>query len=103
MSDSDTVKRPAGCLCHLEWGDSDCPVHPTCAECGLPTAPSNQCECRVVVVCAECLTASCWHGEFMCNGSASAGITTRTAAQLDALNREHPDHYSAEKVRRVCG
>jgi hypothetical protein len=58
---------------------------------------------RVIVVCAQCLTASCWHGEFMCDGSDVAGITTRTASELDALNREHPEHYSAEKVRKVCG
>lgn len=25
----DTIKRPRGCLCHLEQGDSTCPVHPS--------------------------------------------------------------------------
>ena len=34
MSDSDTVPRPAGCVCTWEQGDSDCPVHVQCSECG---------------------------------------------------------------------
>jgi len=25
---SDSIKRPPGCLCHWEVGDSSCPVHP---------------------------------------------------------------------------
>jgi hypothetical protein len=41
----DEVPRPKGCLCTWEEGDSDCPVHPTCEECGLPTKPENMCEC----------------------------------------------------------
>lgn len=43
-----TQPRPAGCLCTWEEGDSDCPVHPTCEECGLPTKPENMCECNHV-------------------------------------------------------
>jgi hypothetical protein len=26
-AEDEMVKRPPGCLCHLEWGDSPCPVH----------------------------------------------------------------------------
>lgn len=58
---------------------------------------------REVTVCAECLTASCWHGTFMCDGARGAGTTTRTVAELDALAAEDPSHYSAERVRRVEG
>ncbi len=58
---------------------------------------------RKITVCAECLTASCWHGEFMCDRSRNAGITTRLASELDALGREHPGNYSVEKIREVCG
>lgn len=58
---------------------------------------------RKVTVCEACLTASCWHGEFMCQRSGSAGTTTRTVAELDALDREHPSNYSVETVRNVCG
>lgn len=39
MSD-DSMPRPPGCLCTWEEGDSECPVHPTCAECGCV-----ECEC----------------------------------------------------------
>lgn len=60
-------------------------------------------EDRVVTVCAECLRASCWHGEFMCDDAQSANVTKRTVRQLNALNREHPSCYSKEKVRKVCG
>lgn len=37
----DTEPRPAGCLCTWEFGDSACPVHPTCPACGCVV-----CECR---------------------------------------------------------
>ena len=30
----DVFPRPKGCQCDREVGDSDCPVHPSCAECG---------------------------------------------------------------------
>jgi len=33
---SDTEPRPRGCLCTWEFGDTKCPVHPTCSECGAP-------------------------------------------------------------------
>jgi hypothetical protein len=57
----------------------------------------------LVTVCAECLTASCWHGEFMCQRARGANITHRRASELRALDREHPDHFSVEKLREVCG
>lgn len=58
---------------------------------------------RKVTVCSECLKASCWHGESMCERSRGANVTQRTVDVLRALNREHPSHYSVRKVRRVCG
>jgi hypothetical protein len=58
---------------------------------------------RKVTVCAECLRASCWHGIFLCAKSRDAGTTTRTTAELDQLDREHPSYYSAESVRAVVG
>ncbi|MEY4548961.1 MAG: hypothetical protein RL685_5156 [Pseudomonadota bacterium] len=56
-----------------------------------------------MVVCGVCLTACCWHGVFMCQHARNAGVVERTVAELDALGYEHPDHYSAEQVREVCG
>lgn len=56
-----------------------------------------------VTVCAACLCASCWHGEFMCERYLSAGLVEMPASALRALNREHPDRYSREKLARVLG
>jgi hypothetical protein len=56
-----------------------------------------------VTVCAACLCASCWHGEFMCQRSRSADVTTRKASELVALGREHPSCFSREKIREVTG
>lgn len=58
---------------------------------------------RRITVCDACLTASCWHGTFMCQKSDEAGTTTRTVAELDQLGREHPSHYGAQREREVCG
>lgn len=57
----------------------------------------------LVTVCAECLTASCWHGVFMCQQSAGADIKTLRASDLRALDREHPSHYSTAALVRVYG
>jgi len=56
-----------------------------------------------VWVCDKCLTASCWHGEFMCQESQHAGITTRLASELDVLGLEHKTRYSREKLLQVSG
>lgn len=45
MSDKDSMPRPKGCLCTHEEGDSACPVHPTCDECGALLSPDHCCEC----------------------------------------------------------
>jgi len=58
---------------------------------------------RLVEVCAECLTASCWHGEFMCWGSRHADVVEKTVSELRRLRREHPSNYSLAKIRRVFG
>jgi len=50
---------------------------------------------RNVIVCDKCLRASCWRG-FMCEESTSAGLTTRTPAELAELDREHSDYYAKD-------
>jgi len=47
---------------------------------------------RKVTVCDNCLQASCWQGEFMCEEAKSAGTTEKTVKELKELNRENP-HY----------
>jgi hypothetical protein len=56
-----------------------------------------------VVVCSSCLTASCWHGEFMCQESQTANIKTMKARELRKLGIEHESNYSIEKLRLVTG
>lgn len=56
-----------------------------------------------VTVCAECLTASCWHGEFMCQKAKGAGLVTKRASELRALDREHPDNFSCDNIELVTG
>jgi hypothetical protein len=58
---------------------------------------------RKITVCANCLRACCWHGEFMCEKARPADITTRTEAELEELGLEHPDLYSDERIRKVEG
>lgn len=57
----------------------------------------------VVTVCAECLTASCWHGEFMCERSRSAKTADRKASDLREARLEHADNFSPAKLLKVCG
>lgn len=58
---------------------------------------------RKVTVCASCLQASCWHGEFYCDKYRTADITEKTVDELDALGLEHPSNYSIEKINKVYG
>lgn len=51
-------------------------------------------EDRLVTVCSECLQASCWHGEFMCQKAVSAGTIEKPVRELRALGLEHPSYWS---------
>ncbi|WP_165589052.1 hypothetical protein [Mycolicibacterium conceptionense] len=50
---------------------------------------------RLVTVCDACLTAACWQGEFMCQGSIGAGTVDLPLSELRILGREHPDWWKA--------
>lgn len=56
-----------------------------------------------VTVCDQCLTASCWHGVFMCQESKDAGTKKLLASELLRLGLESPDYFSHETLLRVCG
>jgi hypothetical protein len=58
---------------------------------------------RMVTVCAECLCASCWHGIFMCDRAVNADVVEKPVSELRRLGREHPDYFSVQAVRRICG
>lgn len=55
---------------------------------------------KTITVCDKCLTATCWHGEFMCDQSHEAGTVEKTREELLALNREHPDHWEGREVEQ---
>jgi len=48
---------------------------------------------RLVTVCSECLTASCWNGEFYCDKYISAGTVEKTVDELRELKLEHESYY----------
>jgi hypothetical protein len=54
---------------------------------------------RRVRVCDHCLMASCWAFIFPCDRAVTAGITTRTVAELRELDREHPSYWDLEEAR----
>lgn len=58
---------------------------------------------RLVTVCDQCLTAACWHGEFMCQQSDHAGTIKLPVSKLRELGLEHPDYYSVERIARIEG
>ena len=53
----------------------------------------------MIDVCSECKTASCWHGEFMCDDARSAGLVKISRLDLDNLCLEHKDNYSDKKLK----
>lgn len=50
-------------------------------------------ETDLVIVCDECLQASCWLGEFMCEESRDAGTTEKSVKELRKLGYEHSDYW----------
>lgn len=54
---------------------------------------STQDEDRKVTVCASCLRACCWHGEFMCDDARTADVTKMNISDLRKLDRESADYW----------
>jgi hypothetical protein len=48
---------------------------------------------RLVTVCASCMRACCWQGEFYCDNYKGAGTTRKTVAELRAGNYGESEHY----------
>lgn len=48
---------------------------------------------ETIVVCAECLQASCWHGVFMCDRSRTADIVEMPIERLREMALEHPENW----------
>jgi len=60
--------------------------------------PDGVFDSDVVTVCSACLRASCWHGQFMCDGSKTAGTVRKTVAELRPLRLEHPDYWKLAAI-----
>lgn len=48
---------------------------------------------RLITVCAACLRASCWQGEFYCEDARRAGTIEMPVSALEAIDREHPYYW----------
>ena len=54
-----------------------------------------------ITVCDKCHRACCWQGEFMCDGSRSAGTVKMTVKELREGNYgEHEDYWMREIEQR---
>ena len=58
---------------------------------------------RRVTVCAECLQASCFQGEFYCDKARTAGVTRRSVRELRELALEHQSYWAADRIARIEG
>ena len=58
---------------------------------------------RLIEVCDSCGRASCYHGEFMCDDSATSETTLKTVAILDKIGVENKEHYSKERLFIIYG
>ena len=47
----------------------------------------------MITICAECLRACCWQGEFYCDEARTAETTEKTIPELRELDLEHPDYW----------
>jgi hypothetical protein len=74
---------------------------PRCRKCEDATRRGDN--LREVTVCAACLQASCWQGEFYCETAKTAGTTRRTVGTLRQLGREDPSYWGAERIARIEG
>ena len=77
----------------IECGDRSKVTPPPVAPLDRAPGGAGDPENREVTVCAACLTAACWLGEFYCQESKTANVTTKTVRELRALNLEHSDYW----------
>ena len=58
---------------------------------------------EIIIVCDNCLQASCWHGDFMCSKAVEAGSTEKTVAELKKIGLEHPSYWEVQVKKREGG
>jgi hypothetical protein len=52
---------------------------------------------KMVTVCASCLMASCWQGDFCCQDYMTADITHKSVKELAKLNRENSCYWKTDE------
>lgn len=50
-----------------------------------------------ITVCAECLRASCWQGNYVCQKYMTADTVKKTIARLVKLNLEHECYWKTDE------
>ena len=60
-------------------------------------------ENKIIQVCAKCLDAACYHGEFLCDEARNASTVKKTVRELRKLAHEHEEHWSDDKLAAVYG
>lgn len=60
-------------------------------------------ENKLIEVCDQCLKASCWYGEFMCDYAQTAGTKKLPRKELKKLNLESPEYWSEKKLKEIYG
>jgi len=58
---------------------------------------------KIIEICSECLTASCWYGEFMCDEAREGGTIKKTVHELRELNLENEGNWSDERMEDIYG
>lgn len=58
---------------------------------------------KLIMVCSACKTASCWHGEFMCDDAKHADTELKTVAELHKFNLEREDRWSDQTMQEIYG
>lgn len=48
---------------------------------------------NAITVCASCLRASCWQGEFYCDEYKTANTIEKPISELIKLNLESPEYF----------
>lgn len=74
-----------------------------------PTSPAPRMPCgglreyylpskdeRAVTVCDQCLRASCWQGQMMCERARGAGTVRKSIEQLQELGLEHQSWWAKQ-------
>lgn len=54
---------------------------------------------RMIYVCDNCLQASCWAGEFMCDSARSAGLFRARISDLRRMALEHRSYWDRADLR----